>query len=103
MLDLAIANAGLYSCLKIDGTAPTNHSDAVVLRRAGRPPASVANLAFFPQHWACFGGYLRDFFVSCGLRIFGLVLTTLVGFWAYVMFSCAFPNLWAIIPPADVS
>jgi len=57
---------------------------------------SVANLAFFPQHWACFGGYLRDFFVSCGLRIFGLVLTTLAGFWA-------FPKLWAIIPPADVT
>jgi len=56
---------------------------------------SVANLAFFPQHWVCFDAHLRDFFVSCGLRIFGLVLNTLAGFWAYVMFSFAFLKLLA--------
>jgi len=77
-------------------------------------PSSVANLAFFLWHWASFDAHLRDFFVSCGLHIFGLVLTTLAGFGAYVTFFLRFSeiilaeyfcncNLWAINPPADVT
>jgi len=64
------------------------------------PQTSVANLAFFPQHWACFDADLRDFFVSCGLHIFGLVLMTLAGFWAYVIFFLRFftcDSIYAIV------
>jgi hypothetical protein len=34
---------------------------------------SVANLADFPQHWACLGYKSRIIFTICGLLVFGLI------------------------------
>jgi len=40
--------------------------------------AQCSNVALFTRQWACFDAHLRVFFVSCGLSIVGLVLTTLM-------------------------
>ena len=52
---------------------------------------SAANLAVFPQIWACFFVELRFFLKTCGLLVFGLVLIEICLFFADFCFAdCLF-------------
>jgi len=44
---------------------------------------SVANLADFPQDWACFECKLQIIFTTSGLFVLGFIFMTAAAFWAY--------------------
>ena len=54
---------------------------------------SAANLAVFPQIWACFFVELRFFLKTCGLLVFGLVLIEICVFFGLVFCRFLFCRL----------